>query len=909
MRKNKKLNKILTGIVLVLLITQNIATVSLAQESNDYKMADSEKIELVQKNNLITTTTEAALELENLESIKLEGKGTEQEPYLVKTALDLKWISDNNNKFEGFDDIYFKQYSNIDMNNIQFEPIGTTENYFNGYYDGNLKKISNLKINSDKKYVGLFGRVKYPVLKNIILENVDINSSNGSGYLGGIIGYSKSIDIVNCHVIKNSKISGNSEYVGGIAGKISDTTIKNCTFDGTVVASRELDKISVLGGIAGESVETSDIINCHTMNNSIVRGIGNVSYIGGISGYIDINSLDSCSSYGKIEFIQNQYSSNGIDIGGIVGDIGTNSSDAISNCFNASNVIVTEANNLDIYIGGIVGGFDSSGSITDIVKNCISIGKLSEKEKKVNVGGILGFLSSGGYDFKESFYLDTTAYNSLGNFENLDGKVADLPKTKAELESSILYNTWDNSKWDIRDGQIPILKNMPKVNLDDEIDTQQKSKKSGSSGVALESTPVVLNSSNIKVNGSDKSAGNVETLKIDGESIKRIIVDTDILKQLIDKEENKALVTIPFSDSDICESVFTGQMIKNMQNKESVLEIKTPTLSYIVPALAIDIEDISNKLGKSVNLKDIKINIKLAEIPNQKLNTIKSNIEKEYIELVSNPVEFSINCTYNQNSVYVEKFNQYVSRSIAIPENIDLNKMTTGVIIGENGDLHHVPTIITEKNGKYFANINSITNSVYAIVWNKVKFNDINNHWAKSSINDMGARMAVNGINKELFLPNKDITRGEFASFIVNSFGLKLTDKDNIFKDVSKEELYSDEINTAAEYGIINGYNDKLFKPKDNITREEAMTIITNIIKCTNLDSKIINKEYDKRVFEFNDTDKISPFAKESVDFCISSGIVRGKADKLIGPKDYITRAETTVIIQRLLQNLDFINK
>lgn len=43
-------------------------------------------------------------------------------------------------------------------------------------------------------------------------------------------------------------------------------------------------------------------------------------------------------------------------------------------------------------------------------------------------------------------------------------------------------------------------------------------------------------------------------------------------------------------------------------------------------------------------------------------------------------------------------------------------------------------------------------------------FKDVENHWAKDAVNDMGSRLIVNGIGNDLYNPNTDMTRAEFAA-------------------------------------------------------------------------------------------------------------------------------------------------
>lgn len=70
---------------------------------------------------------------------------------------------------------------------------------------------------------------------------------------------------------------------------------------------------------------------------------------------------------------------------------------------------------------------------------------------------------------------------------------------------------------------------------------------------------------------------------------------------------------------------------------------------------------------------------------------------------------------------------------------------------------------------------------------------------------------------------------------------------------------------------------------------------------------ELTDGETDRILAEFNDANTISGYAKESIAKCIRAGIVTGRNGKLIAPKDNVTRAETTVLVRRLLQKSDLI--
>ncbi|MCW3795099.1 S-layer homology domain-containing protein [Paenibacillus sp. LS1] len=69
---------------------------------------------------------------------------------------------------------------------------------------------------------------------------------------------------------------------------------------------------------------------------------------------------------------------------------------------------------------------------------------------------------------------------------------------------------------------------------------------------------------------------------------------------------------------------------------------------------------------------------------------------------------------------------------------------------------------------------NSLTNSLYSVVWHPLMFKDVENHWAKDVVNDMGSRLIVNGIGNDLYNLNTDMTRAEFAAIMMK--GLKPVD-------------------------------------------------------------------------------------------------------------------------------------
>lgn len=407
----------------------------------------------------------------------------------------------------------------------------------------------------------------------------------------------------------------------------------------------------------------------------------------------------------------------------------------------------------------------------------------------------------------------------------------------------------------------------------------------------------------VLVNGKAETAATATTTKVENRTVLTLTLDDKKVEEKLQEEGNNTVVTISFnSNADVAACQLNGQTVKNMEIKEAVLEIKTEGVTYTLPASEINIDNVLAEFGGQVELKDIKININIAEPLQDIVRIVEDTANRNNYQIVVKPIEFEITCSNGDKIVNVSKFNGYIERTIAIPEGIDPMKITTGVVLNEDGTFSHVPTQILVIDGKYYAKINSLTNSTYSIIWNPKNFKDVETHWAKEAIDDMCSRLVISGIDEENFAPDREITRGEFAAIVVRSLGLKPGTGTNPFTDVKSSDWYCDYIKTALEYKLISGYGADRFGPADNVTREQAMTIIARAMCITGLRAELETSETEKLLDRFTDSISATDYAKNSIAACIKTGIVPSNWDNLLTPKDNITRAEVAAIVQSLLK-------
>ncbi len=412
----------------------------------------------------------------------------------------------------------------------------------------------------------------------------------------------------------------------------------------------------------------------------------------------------------------------------------------------------------------------------------------------------------------------------------------------------------------------------------------------------------------ILVNGKVENAGTANTTTQGSQTVTTITVDSQKLQQKLDAEGDHAVVTIPVNTkADVVIGELNAQMVKNMESKQAILEVKTETATYTLPAQQINISFISEQIGKDVALQYIKVQIAITVSSPETLKAAENSAEKGNFTIVAPPVDFWIKGSYGGKTVEVSKFNAFVERTLAIPEGVDPNKITTGIVMDSDGAVRHVPTQVSVIGGKYFAKLNSLTNSTYSVVWHPLEFKDAAGHWAKEAINDMGSRMVISGVGNGIFQPDRAITRAEFTAIVVTALGLKPGIGTASFTDVKDSDWYSGYIKTAFEYNIVSGYDAEKFGPKDSITREQAMSIIARAMKITPLKVELAEGETQKLLGAFLDREKTAGYAKDSIAACVKAGVVQGRNGKVLDAKKNITRAEVAVIVRNMLQKANLI--
>lgn len=115
------------------------------------------------------------------------------------------------------------------------------------------------------------------------------------------------------------------------------------------------------------------------------------------------------------------------------------------------------------------------------------------------------------------------------------------------------------------------------------------------------------------------------------------------------------------------------------------------------------------------------------------------------------------------------------------------------------------------------------------------------------------------------------------------------------FSDISKDHWYYSYVVTAEKLGIVSGFPGGLFKPNDNILRQDIAVMTVRALQVAGI--SIEDKGFRRK---FEDEDEIADYATAAVETLVGAGILTGYENGEFLPRNFATRAEAAKIIYLL---------
>lgn len=281
------------------------------------------------------------------------GDGTEGSPYLIASAAELAYIASQVNNGNNYAGTYFELIVDIDLNSIEWTPIGNYNNPFQGIFNGAGHTVANTTIS-------------LPTATPTAITSYGLFGSIGDGNSKTII-KNLQLDEINIEINANGQTANNTNDKGYNIGIVTGTIFNNAEIKNVIV-------------------NNSNITDNYTMqirNNSVQV------FVGGIAGFA-VNSRNSTA------------------------DPGANSRYAIENCYSNTdiNLDIIPPNSGDIStlaqyaVGGIIGAIRSQPIWPE---NCLYTGNINATN--AFTGPIFGYLRNNtGLGSKNNF---STQFNTL----------------------------------------------------------------------------------------------------------------------------------------------------------------------------------------------------------------------------------------------------------------------------------------------------------------------------------------------------------------------------------------------------------------------------------------------------------------------------------------------------------------
>lgn len=179
------------------------------------------------------------------------------------------------------------------------------------------------------------------------------------------------------------------------------------------------------------------------------------------------------------------------------------------------------------------------------------------------------------------------------------------------------------------------------------------------------------------------------------------------------------------------------------------------------------------------------------------------------------------------------------------------------------------------------------------MLWSAVAaapLSDIQGHWAAENITRWAEAGKLGGYEDGTFRPDNNITRAEFANILANLLSQPAETSKSPFSDVKEGDWYYSAVTKLLAYGAVS--EDETFRPSQNITRQDAMTMAGRAFCIASANDEVLDK--------FSDGDQVAAYAQASVAGFVEKGYLGGYPDGTLRPLANITRAESVKLLDSL---------
>jgi hypothetical protein len=168
--------------------------------------------------------------------------------------------------------------------------------------------------------------------------------------------------------------------------------------------------------------------------------------------------------------------------------------------------------------------------------------------------------------------------------------------------------------------------------------------------------------------------------------------------------------------------------------------------------------------------------------------------------------------------------------------------------------------------------------------------------WYYDAVDFVAKKGWMKGNGGGWFGPDDETYRAAAVQYIWNMAGSPETDAELTFEDYEPDFWFAKAVAWAGEQGIVEGYDDGTFGVDDSVTREQFLTMLWRYAKSTGLD---VSVGEDTNILSYNDYADVSGYAIPAVQWACGAGLIEGREEGWLNPRDIATQAEVATLLMR----------
>lgn len=169
--------------------------------------------------------------------------------------------------------------------------------------------------------------------------------------------------------------------------------------------------------------------------------------------------------------------------------------------------------------------------------------------------------------------------------------------------------------------------------------------------------------------------------------------------------------------------------------------------------------------------------------------------------------------------------------------------------------------------------------------------------WAQDMVHTLVGKGVISKNEQRMFRPMDNVTREEYVKMLVTVIGSHDPNAVSSLTDVDANHWATSYIATAQKWGIVQGNADGSFGLGVNITRQDMAVMLYRTFEMLGMD-------LSGGTTVFEDSNEISDYAKAAVSALEKLGIINGMGDNTFAPGANATRAQAAKVIYVMMEVL-----